>query len=208
MKTIVCFGDSNTWGSDPATGDRFAPDVRWPGVLAAELGEDFKVIEEAQGGRTTNIEDTIEPHRNGLTYLVPCLQSHDPIDLIAIMLGTNDLKARFNRSASDIAQAALLLARTAAAAPVGPHQEPPRVLLIVPPPLAKLTNYDLMFEGGVEKSRQLATYYGRYAANYGIPFLDAGQFVTTSDLDGVHWEAPEHAKLGKAVAAKIRVVLG
>jgi lysophospholipase L1-like esterase len=207
VKTIVCFGDSNTWGSDPASRERFPREIRWPGVLARDLGEGYRVIEEALGGRTTNIDDSIEPHRNGLTYLLPCLESHRPFDLIAIMLGTNDLKARFNRSASDIAQAATLLARIAAAAPVGPGGAPPKVLLIAPPPVARLSGFDLMFAGAEEKSALLGRYYRQFADWHGLPFLDAGEHVTTSDLDGIHWEAPEHAKLARAVAAKIRDLL-
>ena len=102
MKTILCFGDSNTWGFDPdATASspypiRHAHDVRWTGVLARELGQEFHVIEEGQNGRTTVHEDPIVQHRNGRTYLPPCLESHKPIDLVVLMLGTNDLKAMFH----------------------------------------------------------------------------------------------------------------
>ncbi len=104
MKTVLCYGDSNTWGSDPETGERFAPDVRWPGVLRRSLGEGYWVIEEGLGGRTTVRDDPIEgAHKNGRAYLRACLESHKPIDLMTIMLGTNDLKARFAASASDIA---------------------------------------------------------------------------------------------------------
>jgi len=87
-KTIVCFGDSNTWGFDPASGERFPADVRWPGVLRAQLGGGYQVIEEGLNGRTTTVDDPLQPHRNGLTYLPPCLESHKPLDLVTIMLGT------------------------------------------------------------------------------------------------------------------------
>src|SRR5215217_6037211 len=113
MKTIVCYGDSNTWGSDPVTRGRFAPDVRWTGVLLQELGAGYRVIEEGLGGRTTIVDDPISPFRNGRDYLIPCLESHRPFDLVTIMLGTNDLKHRFNGSASDIAESAALLAAMA-----------------------------------------------------------------------------------------------
>ncbi len=93
MKTVLCYGDSNTWGSDPETGERFAPEVRWPGVMARELGDGFHVIEEGLPGRTTLREDPIEgSYKDGRAYLTPCLESHRPIDLVTIMLGTNDLR--------------------------------------------------------------------------------------------------------------------
>ena len=99
----------------------------------------YRVIEEGLSGRTTNLDDIIELDRNGLTYLAPCLESHAPIDLVTIMLGTNDLKARFNRNASDIAQSAGLLANIARSMRVGPDDGPPKVLLMAPPVVVGLT---------------------------------------------------------------------
>ena len=98
MKTVLCYGDSNTWGYIGGTGERFAPEVRWPGVLQAALGGAYRVIEEGLNGRTTVFDDSIEEGRNGETYLRPCLQTHAPIDLVILMLGTNDLKRRFSLS--------------------------------------------------------------------------------------------------------------
>jgi len=105
VKRVLCYGDSNTWGYDPATRRRFAPDFRWTGVLANRLGPDHLVIEEGLNGRTTRWDDPIEPGRNGLALLRPCLDTHEPLDLVIVMLGTNDLKRRFNVTASDIARA-------------------------------------------------------------------------------------------------------
>jgi lysophospholipase L1-like esterase len=207
VKTIVCFGDSNTWGYDPATQERFAPDVRWTGVLQRTLGDGFKVIEEGLNGRTTNVDDPLSPHRNGLTYLVPCLESHMPLDLVTIMLGTNDLKARFGRSGSDIAEAAALLAGTAAHLPVGPGGTNPNVLLIAPPPIAKLTDYAEMFAGAGEKSRRFSQHFPTYAAWYGAAVLDAGAVIRSSERDGIHFEADEHRKLGEAVAREVMRLL-
>ena len=106
MKSILCYGDSNTWGYDPQTRSRFPHDVRWTGVLASSLGTGYRVVEEGLNGRTTRWDDPIEAGRNGLTFLQPCLESHLPLDLVIVMLGTNDLKQRFGLSASDIAQSA------------------------------------------------------------------------------------------------------
>jgi lysophospholipase L1-like esterase len=208
MRTIVCFGDSNTWGADPAAPRRFAPDVRWTGVLARELGEGCRVIEEGLNGRTTNLDDTIEVHRNGRTYLLPCLESHAPFDLITIMLGTNDLKARFGRSASDIAQSATALAGIARLSASGPDGSRPRVLLMAPPPVARLSLLGEMFAGSEEKSHRFAHFYREYAAWHDVDFLDAGAVIRSSDVDGIHFDPEEHGKLGIAVAARVREILG
>ncbi len=207
MKTVLCYGDSNTWGSDPATRSRFPPDVRWTGVLAATLGEDYRIIEEGLNGRTTRWDDPIEPHRNGLTYLVPCLESHQPLDLVAIMLGTNDLKARFRLSAADIAQSAAGLAQIAMRTARTATGDPVRVLLIAPPPVGKLTGFDLLFAGAPEKSALFADYFRRSAGWNGLELFDAGTVVRSSDLDGIHFEASEHRKLGEAVADRVREMI-
>jgi lysophospholipase L1-like esterase len=208
VKTILCYGDSNTWGQDPASGNRFPRDVRWPGVLQQELGEDYEVIGEGLGGRTTVFDDPIFEHRNGKHYLIPCLGSHAPLHLVAIMLGTNDLKLRISRSASDIAIGAGALIVIAQRSAAGPDGGAPQVLLIAPPPLGRLTELAETFEGGESKSRRLADQYQRVANSYGCAFLDAGDVIVSSDLDGVHFEASEHQKLGRAVAEVVRRMLG
>jgi lysophospholipase L1-like esterase len=207
-KTLVCFGDSNTWGFNPESGERFAPDVRWPGVLQEALGQEVKVIEEGLNGRSTTVDDPLQPHRNGLTYLPPCLESHKPLDLVTIMLGTNDLKARFHRSGSDIAETAAFLAGVARTSAVGPGGSLPRVLLIAPPPIVRPKTWDEMFEGGVQKSLRFAEYFGSYADWYDVDFFDAGSVIRSSEIDGIHLEAEEHRKLGIAIAAEVRRVLG
>ncbi len=207
MKTVVCYGDSNTWGADPAGSGRFPPARRWTGVLARELGDGFRVVEEGLNGRTTVHDDPLSPHRNGLTYLPPCLESHAPLDLVTIMLGTNDLKRRFALSASDIAEGAGLLARLTRLSGTGPGGGAPRVLLIAPPPVATLTDLAAMFEGADEKSRAFAAHYRRVAGENRVDFFEAGSVIASSEVDGIHFDAGEHAKLGAAVAAEIRRVI-
>ena len=106
MPVIVCLGDSNTHGYDQATGLRFPSDVRWPGVLAAEVGGRAEVIEEGLNGRTTIWDDPYMEGRNGRAYLLPCLRSHAPIDVLVVMLGANDTKTIVGRSAAEIAAGA------------------------------------------------------------------------------------------------------
>ena len=211
MTTVLCFGDSNTHGSVPMLNRddirRFGPDERWAGVLRKELGAGWTVIEEGLPGRTTLHDDPIEGiHKNGLRYLHACLESHRPIDLMTLMLGTNDLKSRFAVQPLDIAESVGILLDTIARSGAGPNNSAPRVLLMAPPPLAKLTFLGDMFHGATEKSQRLGAVYRPQAEKYGAAFLDAGTVIRTSDIDGVHFEAGEHAKLGKAVASAIRAM--
>ena len=203
MKTILCFGDSNTWGYNPSNQQRFGPDERWTGVLRNQLGAGFRIIEEGLNGRTTVWDDPIEGFKNGMNYLIPCIESHKPFDLITIMLGTNDLKCRFSVSAFDIAESVGVLARHVLQSTVGPDETSPAILLMAPPPLARLGDYDEMFEGGTEKSQRFGSYYQTKALELGCEFLDTSEFIQSSDLDGIHFEQEEHRKLGEAVAREI-----
>jgi lysophospholipase L1-like esterase len=207
LKRILLYGDSNTWGYDPATGDRFGEEVRWPGILANALGEGYRVVEEGLNGRTTVLDDAIEEHKNGRTYLRPCLESHKPLDLVAIMLGTNDLHARFGLSASDIASGAGALARLTLRSAAGPGGGAPMVLLIAPPPVRPLPEDAELLAEAEEKSRAFPKRYRRIAEQRGCAFLDAGEYAGPSDLDGVHLDASAHRSLGEAVAECIRTLL-
>lgn len=207
MRTILCYGDSNTWGYDPVTGGRFGREERWPGVLAGELGDGYHVIEEGLNGRTTVWDDPIDPYRNGREYLVPCLESHAPLDLVVIALGVNDLKARLGVSASDIADGAGALVETVQKSATGPAGGAPGVLLLAPPPVGELGDSDEMFEDALEKSRGFTKHYSRVADKYGCGLLDLAGLVSVSDLDGIHFEASEHQKIGREVGARAKRML-
>ena len=207
MPVIVVFGDSNTWGTDPATGGRFPRPQRWPSVLQRELGADFEVIAEGLRGRTTVHDDPIESYRLGANALPPCLMSHAPVDLVILALGCNDLKKRFSLSAFDIAEGAARLIFLARAYGENADGRAPKILLIAPPPIAKLTAYAEMFEGGAEKSRLLGERYRAVAEREGVAFLDAGQVIRCSDLDGIHYEADQHELLGRSGAKAVRSAL-
>jgi lysophospholipase L1-like esterase len=208
MKRVLCYGDSNTWGYEPATGNRYPEDVRWPGVLARELGGGFRVIEEALNGRTTVREDPVEEYKSGRDYLRPCLESHAPLHLVTIALGVNDLKARFFASASDAADGAGVLVNIAQHSGAGPDGGSPAVLLVAPPPVGVLTELAQVFAGAEEKSKEFSRQYRRVAQKYGCALLDAGEVVRPSDRDGIHLEADEHRKLGEAVAALAKKSVG
>ncbi len=217
MQNIVCFGDSNTWGYDP-TGTaaapypiRHGPHVRWTGALAAELGADYKIIEEGQNGRTTVHEDpTAWAGRNGRAYLPACLESHKPLDLVILMLGTNDLKTMFALSPAEIAASAGLLVRIIQESDAGLSGEAPKVLLLCPPAIGELDGLPELaakLVGAREKSLQFPRYYREVASQRGVEFFDTQPIVTPSEVDGIHFEAGAHIALGRAIAAKVKEIL-
>ncbi len=208
MKTILCYGDSNTWGWNPLTLQRYAPNERWPGVLQQALGEEYKVIEEGLNGRTTVWDDPIEGYKNGKNYLIPCLETHRPLNLVIIMLGSNDLKMRFSLSAYDIANGVGVLVDAVQKSAAGPGGNAPSVLLMAPPLLKELSEFAEMFEGAAAKSKQFARHYQRVAEEFGCEFLDTSRIIVASNIDGVHLELSEHQKLGQAVAVEVKRFLG
>ena len=201
MRTILCFGDSNTWGDPPGGMGRFPWDVRWPGVLQSALGTGFRIIEEGLPGRTTCFDDPFSPQRNGLTYLPVSFETHHPLDLLIIMLGTNDLKANFNLSAFDIARGAsrLLLAAKSF------RPEIAHVLLVSPPHVTHTDDFAIsqQFPDGVDKSRALAAHYRRFAELNNCHFFDAASVAQTSSVDGIHIDAQNHKLLGQRLAREI-----
>jgi lysophospholipase L1-like esterase len=209
MKTILCYGDSNTWGYNAETGGRFPPETRWPNVLARELGDGYTVIAEGLNGRTTVWPDPVEgEHKNGKTYLIPCLESHHPIDLVIVLLGTNDLKHRYGLSAWDIASGAETLAQMILGSGFGPNDAAPQVLLLAPPRTRVAgTAFEGMFPDSDEKSRDLGRQYGLVAAELGCDFFDTSTVITSCRIDGIHLEPGEQVKLGKAVAPVVRRIL-
>jgi lysophospholipase L1-like esterase len=211
MKSILCYGDSNTWGCIPLAGpepaSRFPPATRWPGVLRRELGDGYWVVEAGLSGRTTVWDDPLEPHRNGRKLLLPTLLTHQPLDLVVIMLGTNDLKHRINASAAEIASGAVMLVDIVASSGCGPNGSAPQTLVVCPPPIAEVDQFDDEFEGGTEKSRQLAGHFAAIAEARSCAFLDAGAFIESSDIDGIHLDEPQHAALGTAIAKHVRPLL-
>ena len=206
-RTVLCYGDSNTHGAATVErpDGRYGPDERWPGILRAALGSGWLVIEEGLNGRTTVSNDPVEgADKNGLTYLPPCLVSHKPLDVVVIMLGTNDLKMRFGKSAWEVAAGVGVLVRTVLAAGVGRNAGAPKVLVVAPPPFQKsLPLHADMFEGAYEKSKQMARHYRAVADLHGVGFLDAGKVVKSSKVDGFHLDPDAHAALGKAIAAAV-----
>ncbi len=211
-KTVVCFGDSNSYGTPgmphPDFWGRFGPGERWPGVMREALGPGFSVVEEALPGRTTVHDDPIEgAHKNGLKFLPVVLESHRPIDVLVILLGTNDLKARFAVTPEDIAASVGVLVRCALASVAGPDGRPPKILAVAPAIILETGFMAGMFEGGAEKSKRLGACYAEVAARLGIEFLDAAPLIRSDPTDGIHLDREQHAILGRAVAARVSAML-
>lgn len=207
MLEVMCFGDSNTWGYDPVSKQRFPGSVRWTGVLQAALGPGCRVIEEGLNGRTTVWEDPVEGDKVGKRHLMPCLESQAPLDLVVLMLGTNDTKMRYSAPPADIAAGVGVLLDIVARSTAGRNDKAPPVLVVAPAPLTKLTEFAPMFNGGVEKSRALAPLLAETATAHGCQFFDAGKVISCSDADGVHFEAPAHKALGEALAREVKKIL-
>jgi len=215
MKTVLVFGDSNSWGWNPANDlvkpiERWSDDIRWPGVMQKELGGDFKVLIDGLNGRTTVWDDPIEEYRCGKNQIVPSMDAAAPIDLMIIFVGTNDLKVRYSVSAQDIANSAALLVQKALAQVGAFTGGKPKVILIGPPPLGPIAKgiFKEMFGGNEEKSKQLGARYKIAAKALGVDYLDAGTIVKSSDIDGLHLDADQHGLLGKAIADVVKKVIG
>jgi lysophospholipase L1-like esterase len=205
-RSVLCFGDSNTWGCPPAgqAEERFARDVRWPGVLQRILGDEYYVIEEGLNGRTATLEHPWVEGRSGRPYLLPCCRSHAPLDLVVIYLGTNDLADRYRLSASDVAESCASLARVVRAADCGRDGAAPPVLLVCPPRIEATGPNAAEFEAAAVKSRTLGTFFADAAEAVGAELLDLDGVVRYSEDDPIHLDADAHRTLAETLAPFVR----
>lgn len=204
-KRIVCYGDSNTWGYDALTGGRFPEEIRWTARMGALLGHDFTVIEEGLCGRTTVFEDPLNEGLNGLTYLLPCLMSHAPVDYMILMLGTNDCKERFSATPRNIADGIKRLILKAKQTPSWAGQ--PHILLVAPAPIEKECEHSpAAGEMGIcsDKSRYLKDEYRLCAAETGCGYFDAGTTVKMNRIDFMHFDAQSHRDMADQLADIVR----
>ncbi len=206
MFNILCYGDSNTYGTNPS-GGRWAFNERWPGILQEILGIGYHIIEEGLGGRTTVMEDYVELDKNGLRQLPISLHSHRPLDLVIIMLGTNDMKHRFSLLPEDIALGAAQLGRLVESYDYGPFCSAPKVLLVSPVHLGEgieLGPIPGYTADAVEVSKQLAPCYKAIAERFGWGFFDAATVAEPSRLDRLHMDKESHLRLAQALAEIIK----
>ncbi|MDR3211844.1 MAG: GDSL-type esterase/lipase family protein [Planctomycetota bacterium] len=220
-KRIMAYGDSNTFGwffNATGAADRYPLEIAWPGQLKTVLGDEYEVIVEGLGGRTSNVtppipfgSGDIPPVAfNGAEYIQPALSSHMPLDLVIIMLGTNDLRVDLKRQADDIAKGVIELATTVMQ---GKWQDKtnfvtPKVLIVSPTKLDVHSQYASIFVGSLPKTEALAGILRPLAEGIGAHFFDAATVVPFPEgSDQIHLNPANHATLGKALAVEVRKIL-
>lgn len=207
-KNILCFGDSNTYGESPEGLGRYPRQERWTGILAQRLGPDYHIIEEGLCGRTTVWEDPVEGDKCGIRHLPSCIASHTPLDLVILMLGTNDFKQRFQVTASEVAISLDRLVRTAQSITNGVSPKPFEILLACPAPLRPQTCLGEIIGDRSADSAALPPLVQDVANRCGVHFINVGAFAEASLLDGLHYDRENHIRIAEAMEAKIREILG
>ncbi|SMC68395.1 SGNH/GDSL hydrolase family protein [Rhizobium sp. RU36D] len=211
MKSVLAFGDSLTWGYDPVNLGRHAYEDRWTSVLQKALGHGVRVIPEGLNGRTTAYDDHLaDCERNGVKLLPSVLESHKPLDLVIIMLGTNDMKRGIAGSAILAMSGMKRLVRLVRSHDWGFEFEGPEILIVSPPPACETANafFAAMFRGAVEESVMLASMYRDLADELGCGFFDAGSVAKTTPLDGIHLDAENTRAVGRGLEPVVRMMLG
>ena len=218
MKTIVCYGDSNTWGFMPKYDEpkiiaenRYPWGVRWTSLLQMKLGDDYHVAEAGLNGRTTMFDCRMDEHRNGLSDVDVCMLQQFPVDLVILMLGTNDVKDFFCATPYMIAHGAARLIERIRGGGYGPGGSSPEILLAAPirlhPDMEKRWLGEEFGPGVLAKDAQLGLYLEQTARKCGVHFLNAGAFVTADPADGIHMNEAGHALLAEKMAEKVLEIL-
>lgn len=210
---ILCYGDSNTWGHDPKTGNRFDDKTRWTKLLQQELGNQHEVIEEGLCGRTAAFMDDVIPYRHGISMLEATIEIHQPIDLIIIMLGTNDLKSAFYPDAYAITNGIKKMIKMIRNPYLyNAHMKIPEILIIAPVHIHNdLNKVERYWEGfgerSIEVSRKLASWYESLSKEMNCHFMDASLYAKASTIDCIHMDEENHKKLAEAIYHKIEYML-
>jgi lysophospholipase L1-like esterase len=210
MKTVLCYGDSLTWGYIPDGSGRHVLEDRWPQVLQEKLGAGVHVVADGLNGRTTGYDDHLSGfQRNGARTLATVLGTHFPLDLVIIMLGTNDMKTFICGNAQGTKRGMQRLIEIVRTTPYQLNAKPPQILVMSPPALGETggAEFRQTFEQGIGQSRLLAEFYRDAADIAGCAFFDAGSVARTSPLDGIHLDAENTRAIGKAVAPIVRDIL-
>lgn len=206
MIRILCFGDSNTYGYKPDRTGRFDEEIRWTGIIQEKLGTGYRVIEEGLCGRTTIFEDALRIGRRGADLIGTLVESHNPIDILIVMLGTNDCKTRYGASAAVIAKGMEQVIEQAKAKASGNI----KILVISPILLGKGVGeegYDPEFDHHSEiVSSRLASEYAKIAKKNHYYYLDASQYASPSLTDREHLDENGHQKLADAIYDKLTTI--
>lgn len=209
---VLCYGDSNTWGQKPDKTGRYAADVRWTGKLQELLGNSYYVVEEGLGSRTTDLDYERKPGRNGKTYLVPCLGSHTPLNIVVLMLGTNDLKIEYGRSSEDIARALSGLVDDVRQYARDKDGNAPKIILVSPiliddkAPRFYEFYTDYYDERAMLESHKFADAISDIANQIDCQFVDAASVAKPGE-DGIHFSEESHLPLAELLAKEIKGIL-
>ena len=210
-RRVLCFGDSNTYGYDPR-GGRYDDDTRWPSRMGKLLGSEYSVIEEGFNGRTCVMDDPTEGgYKSGANYLPPCLMSHNPLDAVILMLGSNDSKKRFGLEPMTIGEGMMQLIRLTRMYAQNSDGTPAKIIVVAPPPirdcLEKTRYRDCFGPDAIRVTRGLKDEYARIARLLRCEFVDAAQFAALSELDSLHFTREDHLRMAEGMAKKLRAML-
>lgn len=211
MKNVLCFGDSLTWGFDAASGGRHAFENRWPSALGYALGNDLHVVAEGLNGRTTAYDDfTADCDRNGARILPTLLASHQPLDLVIVLLGTNDLKNMIVGTATSSTTGTKRIISLIKHHAYRDGADVPEILIVAPPKFSETANTDVgaMFTDGIAQSSMLPSLLSDLADELGCGFFDANSTSKTTPIDGIHMDAKNTIELGRGLAATVKLMLG
>jgi len=212
-KRIVCYGDSNTWGFIGGKRTRYDEDTRWTGRLQNMLGSGYAVVEAGLSGRTTIYDNPFNPPTNGYAHMAPILLSAAPVDLLILMLGTNDFQTNIASSALDTARAVQFMLAEAKKLAANRPGEEMKILLIAPAAMDEIRlerkfPLDSIDAKGIQSSKELGGYLKEVAQLNGYPFIDANDYIRPGEADGTHWDAEGHAKMADVIYQKVKEILG
>lgn len=215
MKTILCYGDSNTWGYVVGSVNfetgycaRYPYSIRWTGRLQQLLGNEYLIIEEGLCGRTTNVDNPLEmggANCNGKAYLASCLFSHAPIDWVVLMLGGNDFKSALDRTPEEAAEGLAELIQTIQSSHYGQDMQSPPKILLLGYPYLKVENGPFIdfFQGATQKSKIFPGLCESVAKQYNCAYLDISTHIKMSAIDGLHIDKKDQKKFARLVANRI-----
>jgi len=211
-KRILCFGDSNTWGYNALDSSRFQNDVRWTKLLQRMLEEGYEILEEGLSGRTAVCDDPLNEGLRGLDYIYPCVMTHAPLDLVIIMLGTNDAKERYSLTPNNISAGITRLASKVKGTMTGRDGNDPLILVVAPPAIGRGYNETpALLSMGREfdtKTREMIPYLKEMAELNGLAFLNTDETVPMNNIDYMHLNPAGHAKMASVMEEKILELLG
>ncbi len=209
MKNIFCYGDSLTYGFDPVTWTRYEYEDRWTSALQKQLGSDYYVTVDALDGRTTCWDLPYLPYRNGSETLPMLLETNSPLDLVIIMLGSNDLIRMLNKTAGDAVMGLMSLVVKINESNMGRNGVPPKVMIICPPAFGKVSEFmSISYSGRDEECAKMPVLYKIFCDTFGCTFFDSNDFIKTCVPDGIHISRESQRTLGMKVAEVAKKILG